>query len=334
MTVLDAGAGTGFTTEGIVERVDAARRDDARPEPAPVGAQPVQAGAGGRARACSATPRTCRSPTTASTATSPPARSSTGPTRSAGIAEAYRVTRAGRHRAGDRPGAPGQPRRPRAGRDLDAVPGGRGVHAAGWRPPASRTCACASSRRTGTATGARRTRWRSAASSPRPGPSPAARAAPVAEEPVEPRALRRPLRGRLRRGRRVHPDRRRADAARPRRGARGARGVSLPPRPHAHAARRTRSLVLWRFGAAAHAHRHGALGRRPLPDRRGRGRRGRRRRRPAGHADRRPDRQHRDRRRQPDHRRRDRPDQQAVAADRRGRPLARRGARRSSPPAR
>ena len=58
-------------------------RDDARPESRTSWRAPRQAGARATARACSATPRTCRSPTTRSTATSPPARSSTGPTRSA-----------------------------------------------------------------------------------------------------------------------------------------------------------------------------------------------------------------------------------------------------------
>ena len=62
---LDVGAGTGFTTEGIVARVDAGARDDARPEPAPARAGAAQAGAARRAASCWATPRRCRSATDA-----------------------------------------------------------------------------------------------------------------------------------------------------------------------------------------------------------------------------------------------------------------------------
>ena len=47
LETLDAGAGTGFTTEGIVERVDAGLRDDARPEPASAPPRRAQAGARG-----------------------------------------------------------------------------------------------------------------------------------------------------------------------------------------------------------------------------------------------------------------------------------------------
>ena len=81
-TVLDAGAGTGFTTEGIVARVEAASvtmLDQSPHQLARSRAKPALAAA----RGCWATPRTSLSTTTRSTATSRPARSSTGRTRSA-----------------------------------------------------------------------------------------------------------------------------------------------------------------------------------------------------------------------------------------------------------
>ena len=82
--VLDAGAGTGFTTEGIVARVEALAGDDARP----VARTSSRARARSRrlrtARGCWGTRRAFPSPTTASTATCRRARSSTGRTRSVG----------------------------------------------------------------------------------------------------------------------------------------------------------------------------------------------------------------------------------------------------------
>ena len=82
--VLDAGAGTGFTTEGIVARVDAADVTMLDQSPHQLARSTDEAGAGRRARGCWATRRRCRSTTTRSIATSRPARSSTGRTRSAG----------------------------------------------------------------------------------------------------------------------------------------------------------------------------------------------------------------------------------------------------------
>ena len=158
LTVLDAGAGTGFTTEGIVARVDAPHvtmLDQSPHQLARSRAKPALR----PARACSATPRRCPFADDSSTATSPPARSSTGRTRSAGIAEAYRVTRAGGTALMIGPVRPAN-RVARAlaetwmlfppGRRLHALDGGRRVHGRAGAP---------SSRRTGTATSARRTRW-------------------------------------------------------------------------------------------------------------------------------------------------------------------------------
>ena len=102
LTVLDAGAGTGFTTEGIVARVDRRQRDDARPEPAPAR----------RARSASRRWRGCRK--LLGDAEELPFDDrrfdryvSAGsieywPDPQRGIAEAYRVTQARRGRAGDR----------------------------------------------------------------------------------------------------------------------------------------------------------------------------------------------------------------------------------------
>ena len=229
------------------------------------------------------------------------------------------MVRAGGARAGDRPGPPGEPRRPRAGRDVDALPGRRGVpgwmEAAGFDGRARRRARARLVPRPARA----RTRWRSAASSRAPGPSPAP---PPVPAPRRRRAARAsPFRfvAGSRGGRAVHPDRRRADAARPHVARERAPRVTI-------AATHARSNPLGgavAVRAAAHDHRHRALGRRALPIAAAESDARRRRRRPAGHAGRRPGGQHRDRRRQPDHRRRDRPDQQAVAADRGGRPLAR-----------
>ena len=247
--------------------------------------------------------------------------------------------------AGDRPGAPGEPRRPRAGRGVDAVPARRGVHAldggrglhgrararagAGLVPRPARARTRSRSAASSPRRARRRRAARAAAEEPRSGPlrfaarfvlGSAAGAAfvPIARRAGAPRrwaGAPRDARGRARRAARP--------ARRPRR--RSARGA--PRRAPALA------LVLWRFSrphtiigtalsivglyaiAAAESEAAARL-------------------RPRGHADRRPDGQHRDRRRQPDHRRRDRPDQQAVAADRRRRPLAGRARARSSSRAR
>ena len=83
LRTLDAGAGTGFTTEGIVERVDAecvTMLDQSPHQLRRAERKPALA-------ACAkvlATPRRCRCRPTTSIATSRPARSSTGPRPSAG----------------------------------------------------------------------------------------------------------------------------------------------------------------------------------------------------------------------------------------------------------
>ena len=94
LNVLDVGAGTGFTTEGIVARVDAAdvtMLDQSPHQLARSRAKPALAGALG----CGATPRRCRSATMPSTATSRPGSIEYWPDPLRGIAEAYRVTRPG-----------------------------------------------------------------------------------------------------------------------------------------------------------------------------------------------------------------------------------------------
>ena len=83
LETLDAGAGTGFTTEGIVERVDPERVTMLDQSPHQLARARAQAGARARAASCSATRSGCRSRTRRSTATCPRGASSTGPTRSA-----------------------------------------------------------------------------------------------------------------------------------------------------------------------------------------------------------------------------------------------------------
>ena len=173
MAVLDAGAGTGFTTEGIVARVDAAQVTMLDQSPHQLA----------RSRA---KPALADCPRVLGDAESPPVRRRQ--LRPLRLRRLDRVLagpaardRRGlprdarrRHGAGDRPGAPGQPRRAGAGRDLDAVPGRRRSTPAGWRPRASTTCAWSSWRRTGTATSARPYALAVSGVKPVPGPSPAA----------------------------------------------------------------------------------------------------------------------------------------------------------------
>ena len=81
LELLDVGAGTGFTTEGIVERVAPAgvtMLDQSPHQLARAQRKPALA----RCAKLLGTPRICRSPPTASTAMSRRARSSTGPSRS------------------------------------------------------------------------------------------------------------------------------------------------------------------------------------------------------------------------------------------------------------
>ena len=83
LRTLDCGAGTGFTTEGIVARVDAAQvtmLDQSPHQLARARAKPALAAVEKLEGDAEALP----SATTRSTATSRPVRSSTGPTRSAG----------------------------------------------------------------------------------------------------------------------------------------------------------------------------------------------------------------------------------------------------------
>ena len=131
LKTLDAGAGTGFTTEGIVAQVDPARRDDARPEPAPA-----------RARRAAA-PRWPACARMLGDAEALPFQDdafdryvSAGsieywPDPQRGIAEAYRVLRPGGVGVVIGPVRPGGPARPRAGRRVDAVPGDGRVPRAG-----------------------------------------------------------------------------------------------------------------------------------------------------------------------------------------------------------
>ena len=191
LTVLDAGAGTGFTTEGIVAARRRGARDDARPEPAPAGAQRAPSR---RSRGC---PRVLGDAENLPFADDAFDRYvSAGsieywPDPQRGIAEAYRVTRAGRRRAGDRPGPPRQPRRPRARRDVDAVPAADGVHALDGGGRASRDVRGARAGARLVPRRARAVRARGQRRQARAGPSPAARAAPVEDPPVGPAALRR-----------------------------------------------------------------------------------------------------------------------------------------------
>ena len=185
VTVLDVGAGTGFTTAGIVARVDAAsvtmldqsphqlKRSRAKPE----------------LEAC---PRVLGDAENLPFADDAFDRYvSAGsieywPDPLRGIAEAYRVTRADGVALVIGPVRPGEPRRPRAGRGVDAVPAASRTTCAGWRRPGSPTCACGRWRRTGTATPACPTRWPSAASSRSPGRRRRRRAAVAEEAPSGP----------------------------------------------------------------------------------------------------------------------------------------------------
>ena len=92
---LDAGAGTGFTTEGIVERVDPARVTMLDQSPHQLARARRKPALARLPRSCSATPRRCRSRTTRSTATCRPGSIEYWPDPQRGIAEAYRVLRAG-----------------------------------------------------------------------------------------------------------------------------------------------------------------------------------------------------------------------------------------------
>ena len=143
LIVVDVGAGTGFTTEGIVARVDAAQRDDARPEPRPARARAQEAGARGRDASCTATPRTCPSPTDGVDRYVSTGSIEYWPDPQRAIAEAYRVRQPGRHRDGRRAAAAANRLARRAADDVDALPGrgrvprvvrARGLHRRRGRP--------------------------------------------------------------------------------------------------------------------------------------------------------------------------------------------------------
>ena len=182
--MLDAGAGTGFTTEGIVARVEAS-------QVTMLDQSPHQLARSRTKPALADCPRVLGDAENLPFADDSFDRYvSAGsieywPDPQRGIAEAYRVTRAGGTALIIGPVRPANRVARVPGRDLDALPGGR-RSTRGWMEAAGfdRRARASSSPRTGTATSARRTRWRSAASSRRPGPSPAPLAAPPVEEPV------------------------------------------------------------------------------------------------------------------------------------------------------
>ena len=325
LRTLDAGAGTGFTTEGIVALVDAERvtmLDQSPHQLARARAKPALAPLREAARRRRGA---CRSARASSTATSRPAASSTGPTRSA------------------------PSRRPTA----CCASGGRALVIGPVRPANAVLRALADAwmlfpterqyrewfERAGFAdvellplapSWYRSTRapYAVAVSGRKPAPGPSPLALPPPRPPS--RAARphgAPLRRRLARRRGVPADRRGARAAPAAAGA--ARAVTT--RAHAQRRRgargpRRRAVALH---APAHGHRHGREHRRAVRDR-GRRRARLRRRRPARRprldAARRLLRERLHRRRQPARGHRDRPRQQAVPAARGGRADGRRGA--------
>ena len=214
LTVLDAGAGTGFTTEGIVARVEAARRDDARPEPAPARALAVEAGAGGLPAGAGRRRGAARSPTTAFDRYVSAGSIEYWPDPQRGIAEAYRVTRAGGTALVIGPVRPAN----RVARALaetwmlfppveeyTRLDGGRGLH----RRARARARAGLVPRP------ARAVRARGQRRQARAGPVAGRAARAAVEEPVGRCAFAARFVARLGRGRRVRADRRRARAPRP-----------------------------------------------------------------------------------------------------------------------
>ena len=122
LKTLDAGAGTGFTTEGIVARVDAANvtmLDQSPHQLARAAHRPALAGVTRMLGDAEALPFEDDAFDRYVSAGS----IEYWPDPQRGIAEAYRVLRPGGVGVGDRPRAPGGQARPRAGRRLDAVPG-------------------------------------------------------------------------------------------------------------------------------------------------------------------------------------------------------------------
>ena len=158
LTVLDAGAGTGFTTEGIVARVDAA-------DVTMLDQSPHQLARSRAKPALAACPRVLGDAEALPFGDDAFDRYvSAGsieywPDPQRGIAEAYRVTRAGGTALVIGPVRPAN-RVARALAEAWMLFPPVEDYTAGWRRPGSRTCACASWRRTGIATSASRTRSR------------------------------------------------------------------------------------------------------------------------------------------------------------------------------
>ena len=154
--VLDAGAGTGFTTEGIVARVDAASVTMLDQSPHQLA----------RSRS---KPALADCPRVLGDAENLPFADDTfdryvsagsieyWPDPQRGIAEAYRVVRAGARALVIGPVRP-RTGSPRAGRDLDVFPAV--AEYTGWMEAAGFRHRVVELAPTGAATGARRTRWR------------------------------------------------------------------------------------------------------------------------------------------------------------------------------
>ena len=273
-TTLDVGAGTGFTTEGIVARVDADRvtmldqspHQLARAERKPALAR-VREGARRRRGAPLRRPTHFDRYVSAGSIEYWP-EPQRGDRRGLPRAAARRTRRAGR---------PGAARRTAPARALaetvDAVPDRGGVPRLVRARRLRGRRARARSRPTGTATRAAATPSRSRGASRRPGRR-RCRSAPAREDGARPRrarrraALRGALRARLARGRALRPGRRRAGAAA--RGCARGRRREQPGGRRARRARRDRPGA--RRGAVAlhapaHDHRHDGQHRRAVRDR-------------------------------------------------------------------
>ena len=268
LEVLDAGAGTGFTTEGIVDRVPAERVTMLDQSPHQLARARAQAGAGRLPQAARRRGAAAVRGRRPSTATCRPAASSTGPTRSA--ASPRRTGCCGRGRRGrrDRAGRAGQPDPPAARRQRGccsrpSTSTARGSSAPGFEDVAASTSLAPDWYR-GRSAYAVADRGRqarahagagvAAATDVRGGPRRAAHAR-------GPRALRRPLRARL--GRRRSRSCRSAPRSRCAPGWRAAddrRGRRRRPRP-----RGERAVALL---APAHDRRHRRERRRAVRDRR------------------------------------------------------------------
>ena len=236
--MLDAGAGTGFTTEGIVARVEAAQVTMLDQSPHQLA----------RSRS---KPALADCPRVLGDAENLPFADDTfdryvsagsieyWPDPQRGIAEAYRVTRAGGTALVIGPVRPAN-RVARALAETWMLFPAVGeytawMEAAGFTDVRVRELAPDWYRD-------QRAPYALAVSGVKPAPGPSPAPPPAARRgAVEPRAVRLPVRGRLGRGRRLHPDRGRAHAPRPPR--REARRVTIA----AAAPRANPAVVLWRF---------------------------------------------------------------------------------------